>query len=173
MNNVIKNLIERRSIRNFTNEQISKDDLNNIVEAGEYAPSGMGKQSPKMVVIQNKELIEKIAKINAQIMGRDTDPFYGAPTLIIVFADKTVGTYIEDGSLVMGNLLNAAHSLGLGGCWIHRAKETFETPEGKKLLKKWGIEENYVGIGNCIIGHIDGEYPVAKPRKEDYIKFIE
>lgn len=173
MNNVIKNLIERRSIRNFTNEQISKDDLNNIVKAGEYAPSGMGKQSPKMIVIQNKELIEKIAKINAQIMGRDTDPFYGAPTLIIVFADKTVGTYIEDGSLVMGNLLNAAHSLGLGGCWIHRAKETFETPEGKELLKKWGIEENYVGIGNCIIGHINGEYPVAKPRKEDYIKFVE
>jgi len=172
MNNVIKNLIERRSIRNFTNEQISKDDLNNIVKAGEYAPSGMGKQSPKMIVIQNKELIEKIAKINAQIMGRDTDPFYGAPTLI-VFADKTVGTYIEDGSLVMGNLLNAAHSLGLGGCWIHRAKETFETPEGKELLKKWGIEENYVGIGNCIIGHIDGEYPVAKPRKKDFIKFIE
>ncbi len=173
MNNVIKNLIERRSIRNFTNEQISKDDLNNIVKAGEYAPSGMGKQSPKMVVIQNKELIEKIANINAQIMGRDTNPFYGAPTLIIVFADKTVGTYIEDGSLVMGNLLNAAHSLGLGGCWIHRAKETFETPEGKELLKKWGIEENYVGIGNCIIGHINGEYPVAKPRKEDYIKFVE
>ena len=173
MNDVIKNLIERRSIRNFTNEQISKEDLNNIVKAGEYAPSGMGKQSPKMVVIQNKELIEKIANINAQIMGRDTNPFYGAPTLIIVFADKTVGTYIEDGSLVMGNLLNAAHSLGLGGCWIHRAKETFETPEGKELLKKWGIEENYVGIGNCIIGHINGEYPVAKPRKEDYIKFVE
>ena len=173
MNDVIKNLIERRSIRNFTNEQISKEDLNNIVKAGEYAPSGMGKQSPKMVVIQNKELIEKIAHINAQIMGRDTNPFYGAPTLIIVFADKTVGTYIEDGSLVMGNLLNAAHSLGLGGCWIHRAKETFETPEGKELLKKWGIEENYVGIGNCIIGHINGEYPVAKPRKEDYIKFVE
>lgn len=173
MNDVIKSLIERRSIRNFTNEQISKEDLNNIVKAGEYAPSGMGKQSPKMVVIQNKELIEKIANINAQIMGRDTNPFYGAPTLIIVFADKTVGTYIEDGSLVMGNLLNAAHSLGLGGCWIHRAKETFETPEGKELLKKWGIEENYVGIGNCIIGHINGEYPVAKPRKEDYIKFVE
>ena len=133
----------------------------------------MGKQSPKMVVIQNKELIEKIANINAQIMGRDTNPFYGAPTLIIVFADKTVGTYIEDGSLVMGNLLNAAHRIGLGGCWIHRAKETFETPEGKELLKKWGIEENYVGIGNCIIGHINGEYPVAKPRKEDYIKFVE
>lgn len=173
MNNVIKNLIERRSIRNFTNEQISKDDLNNIVMAGEYAPSGMGKQSPKMVVIQDKDLIEKISKINAQIMGRDADPFYGAPTLIIVFADKTVGTYVEDGSLVMGNLLNAVHSLGLGGCWIHRAKETFETPEGKELLKKWGIEENYVGIGNCIIGHIDGKYPVAKPRKEDYIKFVE
>ena len=100
------------------------------------------------------------------------DPFYGAPTLIIVFADKTINTYIEDGSLVMGNLMNAAHSLGIGSCWIHRAKETFETDEGKELLKKWNISENYVGIGNCILGYLDGEYPTAKPRKQDYIRYV-
>lgn len=172
MNQTIKDLEERRSIRKYKREQIKDEELKQILEAGKYAPSGMGKQSAIMVVIQNKEIINKISKINAKIMGIATDPFYGAPTLVIVFADKNVRTYIEDGSLVMGNLLNAAHSLNIGACWIHRAKETFETEEGKELLKEWNIDDKYVGIGNCILGYVEGDYPEAKERKTDYIKFI-
>ena len=172
MNQTIKDLEERRSIRKYKSEQIKDDELNQILEAGEYAPSGMGRQPTKMVVVQDKATIEKLSKINASIMGVNTDPFYGAPTVVIVLADKRVATYVEDGSLVMGNLLNAAHSLNIGSCWIHRARETFETEEGKELLKEWGIDENYVGIGNCILGYVDGEYPTAKDRKPDFIKYV-
>lgn len=172
MNETIKNLIERRSIRKFKPEQIKDEELKEILLAGEYAPTGMGMQSPKMIVLQNKETIERLSKINASIMGRDTDPFYGAPTVIVVLADKEKTTYIEDGSLVIGNLMNAAHSLGIGSCWIHRAKEEFETKEGKELLKEWNIPDNYVGIGHCILGYIDGDIPSAKPRKEDYVTII-
>lgn len=172
MNETIKNLIERRSIRKFKEEQIKDEELNEILLAGEYAPTGMGAQSPKMVVIQNKETIEKLSKLNAKIMDRDIDPFYGAPTVIVVLADKTRMTYIEDGSLVLGNLMNAAHSLGIGSCWIHRAKEEFETEEGKELLKGWNIPDNYAGIGHCILGYPEGPFPEAKPRKEDYVTII-
>ena len=137
-----------------------------------YAPTAMNKQSPIMVVVQKKELIEKLAKLNAKVMGKEVDPFYGAPTVIIVFADKRIRTYIEDGSLVMGNLMNAAHAIGLGSCWINRAKEVFESEEGKELLKEWGIDENYAGIGNCILGYSDMELPKAAPRKDDYVIHI-
>lgn len=172
MNETIKNLIERRSCRKFKPEQIKEEELQLILKAGEYAPTGKGKQSPIMLVIQNKETIEKLSKINAEIMGVNNNPFYGAPTIVIVLADRNVGTYIEDGSLVIGNLMNAAHSLGIGSCWIHRAKEEFETETGKKFLKQWGIPDNYVGIGHCILGYPDGNLPEAKPRKEDYVKYI-
>ena len=172
MNETIKNLIERRSCRKYKSEHIKDEELNLILKAGEYAPSGMGMQSPKMVVLQNKSMIERLSKLNAKIMNRDVDPFYGAPTVIVVLADKTKMTYIEDASLVLGNLMNAAHSLGIGSCWIHRAKEEFETEEGKELLKEWNISDNYVGIGHCILGYIDGNLSVPKPRKEDYVTII-
>ena len=165
MNETIKNLIERRSCRKYSTTQIKEEELNSVLKAGEYAPTGMGRQSPIILVLQNKEKIEKLSKLNAKIMGTDKDPFYGAPTVLIVLADKNIGTYKEDGSLVLGNLMNAAYSLGLGSCWIHRAKEEFETEEGKELLKEWNIPENYVGIGHCILG-----YPEEK--SEDYIRFI-
>lgn len=171
MNETIKNLIERRSCRKYSTTQIKEEELNSVLKAGEYAPTGMGRQSPIILVLQNKEKIEKISKLNAKIMGTDKDPFYGAPTVLIVLADKNIGTYKEDGSLVLGNLMNAAYSLGLGSCWIHRAKEEFETEEGKELLKEWNIPENYVGIGHCILGYPE-EKSEAKPRKEDYIRFI-
>ena len=125
-----------------------------------------------MVVLQNKETIKKLSKLNAKIMGKDVDPFYSAPTVIVVLADKTKYTYIEDGSLVLGNLMNAAHSLGIGSCWIHRAKEEFATEEGKELLKKWNISDNYVGIGHCILGYPSEKLHEPKPRKEDYITII-
>ena len=134
MNETIKNLIERRSCRKYESKQIKDEELNAILKAGEYAPSGMGLQSPKMVVLQNKETIKKLSKLNAKIMGKDIDPFYSAPTVIVVLADKTKMTYIEDGCLVLGNLMNAAHSLGIGSCWIHRAKEEFATEEGKVAI---------------------------------------
>lgn len=171
MNETIKNLIERRSCRKYSTTQIKEEELNSVLKAGEYAPTGMGRQSPIILVLQNKEKIEKPSKLNAKIMGTDKDPFYGAPTVLIVLADKNIGTYKEDGSLVLGNLMNAAYSLGLGSCWIHRAKEEFETEEGKELLKEWNIPENYVGIGHCILGYPE-EKSEAKPRKEDYIRFI-
>lgn len=172
MNETIKNLIERRSCRKYESKQIKDEELNAILKAGEYAPSGMGLQSPKMVVLQNKETIKKLSKLNAKIMGKDIDPFYSAPTVIVVLADKTKYTYIEDGSLVLGNLMNAAHSLGIGSCWIHRAKEEFATEEGKELLKKWNISDNYVGIGHCILGYPSEKLHEPKPRKEDYITII-
>ena len=171
MNETIKNLVERRCCRKYSSTQIKEDELNSVLKAGEYAPTGMGMQSPIIVVLQNKSIIDKLSKINAKIMGKDEDPFYGAPTVLVVLADKNIGTYIEDGSLVLGNLMNAAYSLGLGSCWIHRAKEEFETDEGKELLKEWNISENYVGIGHCILGYPE-EKSEAKPRKDGYIRFV-
>lgn len=170
MNEIIQCLTERRSVRDYKPEQIKETELKEILEAGKYAPTGRGAQSPVMVVVQDKETIQTLSRLNAKIMGREgTDPFYGAPTVIVVLADKSYNTYLEDGSLVMGNLMNAAFSLGVDSCWIHRAKETFESAEGKALLKKWGIDENYAGIGNCILGYRNGALPAPKPRKENYV----
>ena len=170
MNETLKVLKERRSIRRYKAEQIKNEELNAILEAGTWAPTGMGKQSPVMVVVQDRETIAYMSKLNAEIMGKpDTDPFYGAPTVVVVLADSTNANWVRDGSLVMGNLMNAAASLGLGSCWINRALELFDRPEGKELLKKWGLDEKYRGVGNCILGYIDGEIPTPKPRKEVYI----
>ncbi|WP_303997964.1 nitroreductase [Megamonas hypermegale] len=169
MNDVIKAMLERRSCRKYKPEQIKDEDLQQILEAGKYAATGHGWQSPKMVVIQNPEIIAKLSKWNAQIMGVKSDPFYGAPTVILVLADATKPTAVQDGSLVMGNLMLAAHSLGLGSCWINRAKEEFATEEGKVLLKQWGIEGDYIGVGHCVLGYPDGNLPKAAPRKDDYV----
>ena len=170
MNETIKVLIERRSIRKYKDIQITEEELNTILECGMYAPSGKNKQSGLIVVIQNKELIAKIAKINASFVNKEgLNPFYDAPTLIIVFADKNISTYIQDGSAIITNMLNAAYSIGVSSCWIHRAKETFETEEGKKLLQEWGIPSNYEGIGNCVLGYADCENPKPFPRKDNYV----
>ena len=168
MNEVIKALKERRSIKKYKPDAVPEELLDIVLEAGTFAPTGMNRQSPVMVVIKDKEQRDKLSKLNASIMGMDGDPFYGAPVVIVVLADSNVMTHKEDGSLVLGNLLNAAHSVGLGACWIHRAKEEFETDEGKAMLKKWGITENYVGIGHCILGYAD-EVREIRPRKEGYI----
>ena len=172
MNEVIKCLKERRSVRSYVGRPVPDDVLNEILEAGEYAASGMGRQATVMVAVRNKDLISDLSMMNAAVMGTNTDPFYGAGTVIIVFADSTVHTYVEDGSLVMGNLMNAAHSLGVDSCWIHRAKEVFETEEGKALMKKWGIDEKYKGIGNCILGYSDKPIPEAKPRREGRVIYV-
>lgn len=169
MNEVLKSLETRRSIRSYQTEQIKEEELQQVLRAGTYAATGMGRQSPVMVVVQDPATRNKISALNAAVMNSKGDPFYGAPTVIVVLANADIPTYREDGSMVMGNLLNAAHAVGLGSCWIHRAKEVFESPEGKELLKQWGLEGNYVGVGNCILGYIKGDVPDAKPRKEQYI----
>ncbi|MGM9974540.1 MAG: nitroreductase family protein [Clostridiaceae bacterium] len=170
MSETIKTLITRRSIRAYKEEQIKEEELAFILEAGKFAPSGMGLQSAIMIVVQDKGTIEKLSRLNAAVMGREgEDPFYGAPTVIAVLGDKEIKTYLEDGSLVMGNLMNAAASIGVSSCWIHRAKEVFETDEGRELLKSLGISENYVGIGNCILGYGEGEAPMPKKRKDNYV----
>ena len=170
MNEVLKVLKERRSVRRYKAEQIKDSELNAILEAGTFAPSGMGKQSAVMVVLQDRETISALSKINAEIQGNPgTDPFYGAPTVIAVLADSTSYNWLKDGSLVMGNLMNAAVSLGVGSCWINRCGETFDLPEGKAYLEKWGLGETYKGVGYCILGYAEGEIPAPKPRKETYI----
>ena len=163
--------MERRSCRSYRKEQIADDELNAVLEAGEYAPSAMGRQSTKMVVLQNPDDIARLSAMNARIMGTDKDPFYGAPTVVIVFADRSVPTCVEDGSLVLGNLMNAAHAIGLGSCWIHRAYEEFESEEGKDLLKEWGIEGDLRGIGHCILGYPESVKDAA-PRKKDFVTII-
>ena len=174
MNESIKNMIERRSIHSFKPDaMVSKEDMDVIIEAGTYAATGMGMQSPIIIAVTNKETRDQLSKMNATIMRRDMDPFYGAPVVLIVLADKNRPTHIYDGSLVMGNLMNAAASLGIGSCWIHRAKEEFESEEGKALLKKWGIEGDYEGIGQCVLGYPDGDVPKAKPRKENYVYYVD
>ena len=169
MSEVINNMKTRRSIREYKPDMIPEDVLNRIIEAGTYAATGMGKQSPIIIAVTNKEIRDKFSKMNAEIMGVDSDPFYGAPVVLIVLADKARPTYVYDGSLVMGNLMLAAHAEGIGSCWIHRAKEEFESAEGKAFLKSLGIEGDYEGIGHCVLGYTDGEEPKAMPRKENYV----
>ena len=170
-NKVIDSLVSRRSIRSYRPEQIKDEELEAILKAGTYAASGRNRQSAIMVAVQDKATRDKLSKMNGAVMGREEDLFYGAPTVIIVLADKTVPTHFEDGCLVMGNLMNAAYAVGVDSCWIHRAREEFESEEGKALLREWGVEnaENYVGIGHCILGYRDCEYPKPIPRKENYI----
>lgn len=172
MNETLKVLEERRSCRKFKPDMITEEELNAVIRAGTYAPTGMGKQSPIIIAVTNKELRDELAKVNAQIIGWDMDPFYGAPVVLIVLADKSSKTYKEDGSLVIGNMLNAAESLGLGSIWIHRAKEEFEMDFGKNILKKLGIEGDYEGIGHCALGYQEGEKLQAKPRKDNYVYYI-
>ena len=172
-NNALEVLKTRRAIRAYQDKMPERELIAQIVEAGTYAPTGMGRQSPVIVAVTNREIRNRLSRLNAGIMGNDSDPFYGAPVVLVVLADKQCPTYLYDGTLVMGNLMNAAHAVGLGSCWIHRAKEVFETPEGKALLREWGIEDEYEGIGNCIIGYSAQEAPQPKPRKPDYVHYID
>ena len=158
----------RRSIRKYKPEQVSDAQLDVVLEAGLYAPTAKNNQKPVMVAVRDKETRDLLSKLHAAVMGVSMDPFYGAPCVIVVLADPAFPTWIDDGSLVLGNLLNAAHALGLGSCWINRARECFDTPEGKELLKKWGLPESYRGVGNCILGYPDEE-PAVKPRLEGRI----
>lgn len=175
MNEIIKAMEERRSIRKFKPEMPMKEDLQQIVEAGLYAANGMGRQATITVAVTNKELRDKLSAINCKIGGWDesVDPFYGAPAILIVLAEKDWRNRVYDGSLVMGNMMLAAHSLGLGSIWIHRAKEEFEMPEYQQLLKELGVEGEWEGIGHCAVGYIDGEMPDAAERKPNRVFWVE
>ena len=162
-------LLERRSCRSYKPELIPEETLEQILKAGTYAATGMGRQSPIMIAVTDRALRDRLSRMNAAVMGMEGDPFYGAPELIVVLADRREPTYLYDGSLVMGNLMNAAHALGVGSCWIHRAREEFDSAEGKALLKDLGIEGDYEGIGHCILGYAAGPCRPAAARKETYI----
>ena len=159
----------RRSCRAYKPELIEEEKLNAIIEAGTYAATGMGRQSPIIIAVTDRAFRDKLSKMNAAIMGSDRDPFYGAPELLIVLANKAVRTYVYDGSLVMGNMMNAAADLGVASCWIHRAKEAFESEEGKAILKELGIEGEYEGIGHLILGYAAEPAAAPAPRKADYV----
>ena len=172
MSDVLETIKSRRSIRKYKSDMVPQDKLEKIIEAGTYAATGMGKQSPIIVAVTNKELRDRLSAMNAKIMGTNTDPVYGAPVVLIVLADKSRPTYLYDGSLVMGNLMLEAEAQGIGSCWIHRAKEEFESEEGKEILKSLGIEGDYEGIGHCVLGFADGPAPKAAPRKDSYVYYV-
>ncbi len=173
MNTVIEQMMSRRSVRKYKADPVPQELLDQVIQAGTYAASGKGHQAGLIVAVTNRELRDKLSEMNQQIGGweKGFDPFYGAPVVLAVLAEKAWPTHVYDGSLVMGNLMLAAHSLGLGSCWIHRARETFETPEGKQILKDLGIEGEYEGIGYCILGYADGELPPAPARKEHFVYY--
>ena len=173
MNETIQTILHRRSVRRYKPDAVPPELIAQIVEAGTYAPTGMNRQSPIILAISNPEVRNRLSRLNAAILGTDSDPFYGAPVVLVVLARKNMPTHIYDGSLVMQNLMLAAASLGLGSCWIHRAKEEFEMPEGKQLLRSLGIADEYEGIGHCIVGYPQGEATgQGMPRKENYAYFI-
>ena len=174
MNETIKTLIERRSCKKYLSTPVKQELIDEVIKAGTYAPTGRNRQPVKIIAITDTHVRDELRKMNAQIMGvnENVDPFYGAPVVLLVVADPTVNTYLYDGSLVMGNLMLAAHSLGLGSCWIHRAKEEMQTEYGKNLLKSLGIEGEWEGIGHCVLGYADGELTAAKPRKEGWVHYV-
>lgn len=169
MNETLQNLKTRRSVRTYLPKQVEKSALEAVLEAGTYAPTGSGRQSPVIVAVQDAATVRQLSRMNAAVNGASGDPFYGAPTVLVVLADKTKRTYLLDGAAVLTTLLNAAHAVGLGSCWIHRAKEEFESEEGKALLKRWGLEGDYEGIGHVVLGYAAEVPAEPAPRKKDYI----
>ena len=167
MNEVIEAMRDRRSVRAYTDEVPSDELIERVVDAGLWAASGRGRQAPIVLAVTDRALRDRLSAMNARIMGapEGTDPFYGAPVVLVVLADRSVPTHVYDGSLVMGNLMLAAHELGLGSCWIHRAREEFDSPEGRQILAELGVESDYEGIGHCVLGYA-AEVPEPKPRRE-------
>ncbi len=169
MNETLKTLTTRRSVRSYKYQQVPKEIIDQILQAGLYAPTGRNSRDTLFLVVTNKEIRDKISAMNARVMGADSDPFYGAPCVIVVFADRTRHTYLEDGSIAMANLMNGAFSLGVDSCWIHRAKEVFESEEGRELARTLGVPDNYIGIGNCILGYGDCQLPKPAERTQPII----
>ena len=176
MNDIIKAMLERRSTKNFKRDMISKDDIDTIIKTGLYAANGRGRQSSIVVAVTNKKVRDRLSEINCKIGGwpGDFDPFYGAPVVLIVLDEKSDSTKVYDGSLVMGNMMLAASSLGIGSCWIHRARETFELPEFKEFLKSIGVTGEYEGVGHCVLGYpATDEKKVPVERKSGRVFYVE
>ena len=169
MNETLRTLTERRSIRSFSDKPVPREDIEKIIKAGLYAPTGRNTRDTLFLVVTNKELRDRLSKMNASVMGSDNDPFYGAGTVIVVFADRNRTTTVEDGSCAMANLMNAAFSLGIDSCWIHRAREVFESKEGREIARSFGIPDEYIGIGNCILGYRDCALPEPLERIQPVI----
>lgn len=171
MNEALEMMKKRRSIRKYKPDMIEQDKIDKIVEAGTYAANGMNRQPCIIIEVKNKEVRDMLSELNRKIGGWDEgfDPFYGAPVVLCVLVKKGISTGIYDGSLVMGNLMLEAYEQGIGSCWIHRAKEAFDTEQGKELLKSLGVEGEYEGVGHCILGYVDGEYPKIIERKENWV----
>lgn len=172
MGNILDVIEARCSCKNYQDKKVPTEIVEKIVRAGTFSATGMNKQSPVILAVENKDIRDRLSKLNAAVMGREIDPFYGAPQVLVVLADKTVPTYIYDGSLVMGNMMIAAEELGIGACWVHRAKEVFASSEGKQILKDAGIVGDFEGIGNLIIGYPEGEKRPKSPRKDGYIVWV-
>lgn len=171
-NDVLKAIKERRSIRRYKDEQISDEELKTVLEAGTWAATGHGTQAPYIVAIQNPEICSLLRKMNAEIMGVESDPYYGAPTIVIVLAPENNPNHTKDGSLILGNMMLAAHSIGLASCWINREDAMFASEQGKKLLQDWQLPEGLVGIGALSLGYASAHPHTVKPRKEDYYRII-
>lgn len=171
-NDVLQNIKTRRSIRKYKAEQVKAEELQAVLEAGTYAPSGRGMQSPILVAVQDEAVMKQIVKMNAAVLGSDSNPYYGAPTVVLVFAPADRTTWLEDGSCVLDTMMLAAHSIGLASCWIHREREMFAAEEGKALMKQWGIPENYKGVGALALGYADCPLPEAPERKDGRIVMV-
>lgn len=168
-NSVIKAIETRRSVRSFSQKAIPEELLDAVLKAGTYAPTGGGRQSPVIVAVKDAAYRDKIARLNAEVMGKDTDPYYGAPVIILVLADGKANTFVEDGSCVLENMMIAAHSLGLGSVWVHREREVFDSEKGKELLRSWNLPETMRGVGAIALGYPAAALPKAAARKADYI----
>lgn len=171
-NEVLKAIRERRSIRRFKPEQVTDEELNTILEAGTWAPTGHGSQDPWIVAVQNEALRKRLTQLNAQMMGVSSDPYYGAPTLVLVFASKDNENNYRDGSLVLGNMMLAAHSIGLASCWINREDKMFETAEGKQIMKELNLPDGLMGVGALSLGYAASQPHTVKPRKEEYYRIV-
>ena len=173
MNNILETIVSRRSIKKYKNTPVEKELLNKVIKAGTYAPTGKNRQSPLIIAITNTAIRNRLSIELADYRNITTDPFYGAPVILAVLADKGVFTHVYDGSCVIENMLLEAHSLGLGACWIHHAKEIFERDYGKKILARLGLSSDYEGIGFCILGHSDIEIKNEIPRKDNYVYYLD
>lgn len=162
----------RRSIRSYRPDAIPKELLDAVLEAGTYAPSAMGRQSATIVAVTDKAVRDELMRLNAEVMGTQSDPYYGAPVIVLVLADGTIPTYIEDGSCVLENLMLAAHAVGLGSVWVNRERQIFDSERGKQLLREWNLPTTLRGVGAIALGYPQGEAPQPKGRKKDYIVHI-
>lgn len=168
----LKIIETRRSCRKYKKEQVKDSELKAVLEAGTYAPTSRGMQSPYIVAVQNEAVLRKLAGMNAKVMGSTSNPYYDASTYVLVFASLDSHNPVQDGSCVLENMMLAAHAIGLASCWIHREREMFETPEGKELIREWGLPENIIGVGALALGYADGDLPKPKPRKEGYYRIV-